>query len=94
MPSTRLSTPHHLRFLAAHAHLSHVFGGDWFAKGAESFARFFGTPFFLMAQSAIVICWIYLNAAKEPLGNELQKSTQSCNLLEMNNHSAFEAGLA
>jgi uncharacterized membrane protein len=63
MPSTRLSAPHHLRFLAAHAHLSHVFGGDWFAKGAESFARFFGTPFFLMAQSAIVICWIYLNAA-------------------------------
>jgi hypothetical protein len=31
---------------------------------------------------------------KEPLGNEPQKSTQSCNLLEMNNHSAFEAGLA
>jgi hypothetical protein len=31
---------------------------------------------------------------REPLGNEPQKSTQSCNLLEMNNHSAFEAGLA
>ena len=54
MPSSRLSTPHHLRFLVAHSHLSHVFGGDWFAKGAKSFARFFGTPFFLMAQSAIV----------------------------------------
>ena len=63
MPPSRLSTPHHLRFLAAHSHLSHVFGGDWFAKGAESFARFFGTPFFLMAQSAIVIFWIYLNVA-------------------------------
>ena len=54
MPSSRLSTPHHLRFLVAHSHLSQVFGGDWFAKGAKSFARFFGTPFFLMAQSAIV----------------------------------------
>jgi uncharacterized membrane protein len=63
MPASRLSTPHHLRFLAAHSHLSHVFGGDWFAKGAESFARFFGTPFFLMAQSAIVVFWIYLNVA-------------------------------
>jgi len=61
MPSSRIIPPHHLRFLAEHSHLSHVFGGDWFAKGAESFARFFGTPFFLIAQSAIVICWIYLN---------------------------------
>jgi len=61
MPSSRIIPPHHLRFLAEQSHLSHVFGGDWFAKGAESFARFFGTPFFLIAQSVIVICWIYLN---------------------------------
>ena len=61
MPSSRIIAPHHLRFLVEHSHLSHVFGGDWFAKGAESFARFFGTPFFLIAQSAIVIGWIYLN---------------------------------
>jgi len=61
MPSSRFNAPYHLRFLAAHSHLSHVFGGDWFAKGAEGFARFFVTPFFLMAQSAIVIVWIYLN---------------------------------
>jgi uncharacterized membrane protein len=49
--------------LADHAHLSHVYGADWFAKGAESFARFFGTPFFLITQTAIVIGWIYLNIA-------------------------------
>jgi len=64
MPVSRLSPPHHLRFLAGHSHLSHVFGADWFARGAESFARFFGTPVFLMGQSAIVIIWIYLNIAK------------------------------
>ena len=43
-------------------HLSAVFGGNWFAKGAESFARFFGTPFFLIAQTIIVIFWIGYNA--------------------------------
>ena len=43
-------------------HLSAVFGGSWFAKGAESFARFFGTPFFLIAQTIMVIFWIGYNA--------------------------------
>ena len=43
-------------------HLSAVFGGNWFAKGAERFARFFGTPFFLIAQTIIVIFWIGYNA--------------------------------
>jgi len=52
---------HHLRYLAKHVHLSHVFGGDWFAKGAERFARFFGTPFFLIAQTIIVVFWINYN---------------------------------
>jgi len=52
---------HHLRHLAKHVHLSHVFGGDWFAKGAERFARFFGTPFFLIAQTLIVVFWIDYN---------------------------------
>lgn len=55
--------PHHLRFLADYAHLSAVFGGDWFAKGAERFARFFGTPFFLIAQTVIVIFWINYNVS-------------------------------
>ena len=55
--------PHHLRFLADHGHLSAVFGGDWFAKGAERFARFFGTPFFLIAQTIIVIFWIDYNVS-------------------------------
>ena len=55
--------PHHLRFHAPHAHLHSVFGGDWFALKAESFARFFGTPLFLVAQTVVVAVWIGINIA-------------------------------
>jgi uncharacterized membrane protein len=48
-------------FPALRSHLFHVSGGDWFAKGAESFARFLGTRNILFAQSAIVAGWIDLN---------------------------------
>ena len=54
---------HHLRFHAPHVHLNSVFGGDWFALKAEAFARFFGTPVFLVAQTVIVAIWIGINAA-------------------------------
>ena len=52
---------HHLRFHAPHLHLTNVFGSDWFGRRAEVFARFFGTPTFLIAQSAIVFGWIWIN---------------------------------
>jgi uncharacterized membrane protein len=39
-----------------------VFGNDRFALKAEAFARFFGTPGFLIAQTAVVAFWIGLNA--------------------------------
>jgi uncharacterized membrane protein len=55
--------PHHFRFHAPHAHLSAVFGDNWFGAKAESFARFFGTPTFLVAQTIIVAIWIGLNVA-------------------------------
>lgn len=42
-------------------HLNSVFGGDWFALKAEAFARFFGTPLFLVAQTIIVAIWIGAN---------------------------------
>ena len=45
------------------AHLESAFGGDWFGKKAEDFARFFGTPTFLIAQTVIVGLWILVNAA-------------------------------
>jgi len=53
--------PDHFRFHARHAHLSSAFGDDWFGAKAEGFARFFGTPTFLLAQSFIVAVWIVLN---------------------------------
>jgi uncharacterized membrane protein len=53
----------HLRFHAPHAHLASVFGDDWFAVRAEGFARFFGTPTFLIGQTAIVGVWMGLNIA-------------------------------
>ena len=53
----------HFRFHAPHAHLAPVFGGDWFGVKAETFARFFGTPLFLAAQTIIVAVWIGLNVA-------------------------------
>jgi uncharacterized membrane protein len=52
---------HFYRFHLPHLHLSSVFGDDWFALRAEAFARFFGTPFFLIAQTVVVAVWILIN---------------------------------
>ena len=65
-PTTNPSTPyestrHYLRFQKPHLHLQRVFGNDWFALKAEAFARFFGTPLFLVIQSVIVGVWILVN---------------------------------
>ncbi|AZE50547.1 putative membrane protein [Pseudomonas chlororaphis] len=51
----------HLRFHRPHAHLAPTFGTDSFALKAEAFARFFGTPTFLGAQTLIVLVWVGLN---------------------------------
>ena len=51
----------YFRFHFPHLHLGSVFGDDWFSLKAEAFARFFGTPFFLVAQTIIVAIWIGLN---------------------------------
>ena len=52
---------HHFRFHAKHTHLHGPFGNDWFALKAEAFARFFGTPTFLISQTLVVALWIVLN---------------------------------
>src|SRR6266481_245632 len=52
---------HAYRFHTPHLHLQSVFGDDWFALKAEAFARFFGTPRFLIAQTVIVAIWILVN---------------------------------
>jgi uncharacterized membrane protein len=52
---------HVYRFHVPNLHLQSVFGDDWFALKAEAFARFFGTPSFLIAQTVIVAVWILVN---------------------------------
>ena len=51
----------HLRFHKKHLHLAPTFGNDTFALKAEAFARFFGTPMFLGAQTVIVLLWVGAN---------------------------------
>ncbi len=58
---TKGKNHHHLRFIKQYTHLAAVFGNDWFALKAEAFARFFGTPVFLIAQTIIVIAWMGIN---------------------------------
>lgn len=52
---------HHFRFHLPFAHLFSVFGDDWFSLKAEAFARFFGTPIFLISQTIVVAVWILIN---------------------------------
>ena len=54
---------HYFRFHLPHVHLASVFGDDWFALKAEAFARFFGTPVFLISQTVLVAFWIGANVA-------------------------------
>jgi uncharacterized membrane protein len=51
----------HLRFHRQHEHLSKTFGSNLFGLRAEAFARFFGTPVFLGAQTLLVVAWIAAN---------------------------------
>lgn len=50
-----------LRFHRATLGLHSVFGNDWFGLKSEKFARFFGTPGFLLGQTLIVGIWITIN---------------------------------
>jgi len=62
-PQPSTAHPHALRFHAPHLHLALAFGSDAFGQKAEAFARFFGTPTCLIAQTVIVAIWIGLNVA-------------------------------
>ena len=55
------SKSHFYRFHLPHVHLNSMYGDDWFALKAEAFARFFGTPTFLIAQTVVVAIWIVVN---------------------------------
>jgi uncharacterized membrane protein len=55
---------HYRRFLKETEHLARPFGSGGFGEKAEAFARFFGTPKFLVGQTLVVGTWIVLNAAQ------------------------------
>jgi uncharacterized membrane protein len=55
-------TANALRFHEPHRHLASAFGEDRFGATAEAFARFFGTPRFIVGQTLVVIAWIAANA--------------------------------
>ena len=57
------ATRRHFRFHAPHAHLASAFGEGSFGAAAEQFARFFGTPVFLIVQTVVVVLWIAANVA-------------------------------
>jgi uncharacterized membrane protein len=53
---------HHLRFHKEHQeNAAHPFGSDSYGRFAEKVARSFGTPQFLIGQTATLIVWILLN---------------------------------
>ena len=58
---TSMVSSDYFRFHAPHLHLGSLYGEDWFALKAEAFARFFGTPVFLVIQTIIVAIWIFVN---------------------------------
>jgi uncharacterized membrane protein len=62
-PTPEKTAKNHWRFHLPHAHLRSAFGDDWFALKAEGFARFFGTPVFLIGQTILVLLWMGANLA-------------------------------
>ena len=60
-PTSDKSNHRYFRFHMPYKHLASIFGDDWFALKAEAFARFFGTPVFLVGQTFIVAIWISAN---------------------------------
>ena len=61
-PTEPDAPPPHLRYLARVQHLAAPFGSSSFGVRAEAFARFFGTPRFLIGQTLVVGVWITANA--------------------------------
>jgi uncharacterized membrane protein len=60
--ATPIPEDHYRRFLREAEHLARPFGSGSFGQKAEAFARFFGTPTFLVGQTVVVGRWIALNS--------------------------------
>lgn len=52
-----------MRFHRDAHHLAPAFGSDAFGRRAERFARFFGTPTFIIGQTLIVAVWVGANVS-------------------------------
>jgi uncharacterized membrane protein len=52
----------YFRFHRPHLQLNGPFGAGGFGQAAEAFARYFGTPSFLIGQTVLVAAWIAVNA--------------------------------
>ena len=52
-----------LRHLKSRDHSRGAFGDDPFGRAAETGARFFGTPGYILGQTLVVVVWIAVNAA-------------------------------
>ena len=63
LAATAEAIRNHLRFLDDYQRLASPFGAGGFGAKAEAFARFFGTPKFLIGQTIVVGAWITVNAA-------------------------------
>lgn len=50
------------------AQLHGAFGNDTFGRMAEEAARFFGTPQYILGQTAAVLVWVVLNSTQLHLG--------------------------
>jgi uncharacterized membrane protein len=50
------------------AELHGAFGNDAFGRVAEKAARFFGTPQYIVGQTAAVLVWVVLNSTQLHLG--------------------------
>jgi uncharacterized membrane protein len=61
MTAPPVEADHYRRFLREAEHLARPFGADAFGQQAEAFARFFGTPVFLLGQTFVVFGWILIN---------------------------------
>ena len=61
---TAAAEDHHLRFHTPVREFAHPFGTGGFGAFAERIARFFGTPQYLIGQTAVVAIWIILNATR------------------------------
>ena len=58
-----MNQPAHWRFHLPYSHLEPTFGPGSFGALAERLARFFGTPYYLIGQTVMVIAWIAANGA-------------------------------